>query len=154
MSENTKFRFRFWTRAGQALGGIGMLGAILMADLTNASPAILIPLVFVSGSLFLKGMITAIENSNSGFKFNWDDPQNEKLLAGKLVGVVFGEEEYMHDQEVKTAVKPFWMCSVDKIREGVEIPKKKTLKPQQDLMGGYLDEDFHLIPEGDDDVPF
>ena len=102
----------------------------------------------------LKGMITAIENSNGGFKFNWDDPQNEKLLAGKLVGVVFGEEEYMYDQEVKTAVKPFWMCSVDKIREGVEIPKKKALKPQQDLMGGYLDEDFHLIPEGDDDVPF
>ena len=53
MSENTKYRFKFWTRVGQALGGAGMLSAILMADLTNASPAILIPLVFVSGSLFL-----------------------------------------------------------------------------------------------------
>ena len=53
MSENTKYRFRFWTRVGQALGGAGMLGAVLMADLTSASPAFLVPLTIVSGALFL-----------------------------------------------------------------------------------------------------
>ena len=108
----------------------------------------------------LKGMITAIEHSNPGFHFNWDDPQNERTLAGKLVGVVFGEEEYLNDKnEKKKATKPFWMCSADKIREGVEVPKPRLLKedsiPAASNIGIPLDfdEDFKLMAD-DDEVPF
>lgn len=108
----------------------------------------------------LKGMITAIEHSNPGFHFNWDDPQNERTLTGKLVGVVFGEEEYLNDKnEKKKATKPFWMCSADKIREGVEVPKPRLLKedsiPAASNIGIPLDfdEDFKLMAD-DDEVPF
>ena len=103
-------------------------------------------------------MITAIEHSNPGFHFNWDDPQNERTLTGKLVGVVFGEEEYLNDKnEKKKATKPFWMCSVDKIREGVEAPRPRLLEKQNSAPVNNneipfdFDQDFALLP--DDDVP-
>lgn len=39
-----------------------------------------------------KGLITAIEESNAGYKWNW----NEVSLHGKYVGFNFGEEEYVN----------------------------------------------------------
>lgn len=107
----------------------------------------------------LKGMITSIELSNLGFMFDWNNPQNEKTLAGKLVGVVFGEEEYKNDKgEKKKATKPFWMCSADKIREGVEVPKPRLLKEEDSIPAASsipldFDEDFKLMAD-DDEVPF
>ena len=43
-----------------------------------------------SAKPFFKSFIVAVENSNSGYKFDND----EKKLVGKLVGLVLGEEEY------------------------------------------------------------
>ena len=39
---------------------------------------------------FFKGFITAVENSNNGYKCNYD----ETTLKRKLIGLVFAEEEY------------------------------------------------------------
>lgn len=39
---------------------------------------------------FFKGFITAVENSNPGYKWNWD----EKTLIGKKIGGVYQYEEY------------------------------------------------------------
>ena len=50
---------------------------------------------------YFKGFMTALENSNSGFKWDWD----ENKLKGKLFGGVFGEEEYEKDGKIKVAVK-------------------------------------------------
>lgn len=74
---------------------------------------------------FFKGMITAFEQSNPGFKFNYD----EQTLKGKLVGIVLGEEEYERNNgEIGTKLKVKQYLSADKIRKGdFKVPPKKTL---------------------------
>jgi hypothetical protein len=73
---------------------------------------------------FFKGFIAAVENSNKGYKWNWD----EATLKGKLFGGVFGEEEYIsNDGTVKKATKCMQIKSVEQIRKGVEVPPLKTL---------------------------
>lgn len=72
---------------------------------------------------FFKGLITAIENSNSGFKWDFD----ESKLKGKLFGGIFGQEEYEKNGEVKLATKCMQIRSVDVIKKGVEAPAIKKL---------------------------
>lgn len=75
----------------------------------------------------LKSLITAVEESNYGFKFDWANPN---CLKGQNVGGVFGEEEYLNDRnEVRKSVKLRWFCSVSSV-EGASIPKPKTLDIQ------------------------
>jgi hypothetical protein len=77
------------------------------------------------GLPFFKGIITAIENSNNGYKFNFD----EATLKDKLFGAVFGQEEWMNQSgEIKTSIKCVQIRSVEQIRKGVEIPAIKKLK--------------------------
>lgn len=73
---------------------------------------------------FFKGFITAIENSNPGYTWDWD----EKKLVGKNVILVFGEEEYMKDGQVKTAVKLVEFRSLDAFKKGIiKVPEIKRL---------------------------
>lgn len=96
---------------------------------------------------FFKGMITSIEESNNGYSWNWD----EKTLAGKLIGVVMGEEEYEgNDGEIKVSCKCQQFRSIKSIREGVEPPKIKKLKGT--TTSSSVDEDF--MPINDEDLPF
>ena len=70
-----------------------------------------------------KGLITSVENSNNGFKFDFD----EQKLVGKKVGIVFREEEFIgQDGLIHTAVKPFYAVPTEKVNE-VKIPNKKLL---------------------------
>ena len=74
---------------------------------------------------FFKGLITAIENSNSGYK--WDF--NEASLKGKLFGGVFGQEEWVNNKgEVKLSTKCRWIRSVEQVRKGVDVPEIKRVK--------------------------
>jgi hypothetical protein len=80
---------------------------------------------------YFKGLITAIEESNAGFKFSGD----ENALKNKMVGFNFGEEEYKgNDGEIRTSVKPFYAVSVGRVREGIDPPQKKLYKPTQSEM--------------------
>lgn len=80
----------------------------------------------VSTNGFFKGFITSVEESNPGYRFNWD----ERGLEGKLVGLVFGEEEYIGtDGKPHTSVKAQQARSVDAIRAGVPVPPAKKLNP-------------------------
>lgn len=73
----------------------------------------------------LKGFITAVENSNDGFTYNWDKEVDQ--LKGKKVGLVFGLEQYENqDGKVKTATKLIQFRSIDKLNE-IKIPKVKLL---------------------------
>lgn len=74
-----------------------------------------------------KGFITAVEESNDRYQYDFD----ERTLKGKLVGVLFGEEEYIgNDGEIKTICKPQFFRSVSAIRAGdYEIPQLKKLSP-------------------------
>lgn len=95
---------------------------------------------------YFKAFLTAVEQSNPGYKFAND----EKTLRGKLVGVVLGEEEYAaNDGSVKTKLVVNRFTSVSKIREGdFEIPPKK-------LLNGSSASAAYSAPVSDnDDLPF
>ena len=73
----------------------------------------------------LKSFITAVENSNNGFEYNWEKEVNQ--LKGKKVGLVFALEEYKNqDGEIKTIAKLNQFRSIDKV-DNVKIPKVKLL---------------------------
>lgn len=97
-------------------------------------------------SPFFKGMISAIEESNDRYKFDF----NEKTLIGKKFGGVFGEEEYTgKDFTIKTAVKLMQIRSTDAIRKGnFKIPPKKTVSgtAQPVVDKGFSDVDGETIP--------
>lgn len=77
----------------------------------------------------LKGFITAVENSNPGFKFDMD----ETKLAGKKVAGQFGWEEYeKQDGSIGVSTKLIQIRSLDKLNE-IKIPKVKKLD------GTYVD---------------
>lgn len=74
---------------------------------------------------YLKGFITAVENSNKGFKFD-KSGEWEQLKKKKIAGV-FGLEEYTkQDGTVGTVTKLIQFRSLDKLSE-IEIPKVKLL---------------------------
>ena len=86
----------------------------------------------------LKGFITAVENSNANFKFDWSKDTNQ--LIGKKVGLVFGWEEYTK-QEGSTGVstKLTHFRSFDKV-DSVKIPKVKLLD------GTFVEHDKYSLP--------
>jgi hypothetical protein len=103
---------------------------------------------------FFKGFITAIENSNAGYKWNYD----ESSLKRKLVGLVLGEEEYYKaDGGVGTRLYVSQIHSVDKIRScDYKIPELKRLAnaPINDIpaFSSVKADGFEEI--SDDDLPF
>jgi hypothetical protein len=102
---------------------------------------------------YFKGFMTSIEESNPGYKWNWD----EKTLRGKLFGGIFGEEEYEgNDGIIKTAVKCRFIRSVDAIRNGkFSIPPVKTLNKKDITKTSAQNDLGSLLSESaDDDIPF
>lgn len=72
-----------------------------------------------------KGFTNAIEASNKGYTFDFD----EQTLVGKVVGVVVGEEEFLNQKgqvRVRTYVNS--VRSVDAIKKGdYKVPELKKL---------------------------
>lgn len=104
----------------------------------------------------LKGFITAVENSNSGFEYNWDKDIDQ--LKGKKVGLVFGLEEY-EDQEgkLKTATKLTQFRSIDKV-DNIKIPRVKLLDgtfveyEEYSKPSNKIENDFDTTVEIDDSI--
>lgn len=96
---------------------------------------------------FLKGLMTSLEASNEGFKWNW----KEKDLIGLKCGGIFGEEEYEKmDGSIGTTTKIKYIRTTKAIQEGnFKIPEIKKL-PQR---GGAF-EDFVNSVNSDEDLPF
>ena len=97
---------------------------------------------------FLKGLMTSLEASNEGFKWNWD----EKKLANLKCGGIFGEEEYEKmDGSVGTTTKIKFIRTVKAIQDGnFKVPEIKKL-PQK----GEAFEDFiNSVDNDNDDLPF
>lgn len=111
-----------------------------------------------SAASFFKGFITAVEKSNPGFKWNW----NEQLLKGKLVGVVLQEEEYIptegsHAGELRTRLIVSDIHSVDKIRKGdFKVKDKKTLanKSTTTSAPSNTQDTFSTFNIDEDDIQF
>lgn len=117
-----------------------------------------------------KGMCTSFEKSNPGYVWNWD----ENSLVGKLVGILFRNEEWKYDGKHGWAVRPFRAISVDSVRSGdFTLPKDKPLKkddaPSVPGYGSYGDSSgntgfggaatsygggFVDLPDDDGELPF
>lgn len=95
-----------------------------------------------------KAFINAIEASNAGYTWAWE----EKTLKGKLFGAVIGLEEYMNDfGEIKNRLAVRSIKKADDIRQGnFTVPDIKRYKPKDDVPleappAGFTD---------DPDIPF
>ena len=97
---------------------------------------------------FLKGLMTSLEASNEGFKWDWD----EKKLANLKCGAIFGEEEYEKmDGSIGTTTKVKFIRTVKAIQDGnFKVPELKKL-PEK----GEAFEDFvNSVTSENDDLPF
>lgn len=94
---------------------------------------------------YLKGLMTSLEASNTGFKWDWD----EKKLKDLKCGAIFGEEEYEKlDGSVGTTTKVKFIRTVKAIQDGnFKVPELKKL-PQK----GEAFDNFGTV--ADDDLPF
>lgn len=94
----------------------------------------------------LKAFITAIENSNTNFAYNWEKEVDQ--LKGKKVGLVFGLEEYQkQDGSIGTATKLNQFRSIDKV-DNVKIPKVKLLD------GTFVEYEEYSKPNNNSTDPF
>lgn len=72
---------------------------------------------------FFKGVITSIEKSNPGYRWNWE----EKSLVKKYFGGIFGREEYMgNDGKKHMSTKCVQIRSLDGMKDA-KIPEDKLL---------------------------
>lgn len=110
----------------------------------------------------LKGMVTAFEKSNPGYKWNW----NEQSLAGRMIGILFRNEEWEYEGKTGWTVRPFRAISVDTVRSGdYTLPKDKPLKKKESSGYGeaydgfvsasnYSSSDFAMLDDSDAELPF
>lgn len=109
-----------------------------------------------------KGFVTSIENSN-----DLTMPRNDEAfisaLSGKLIGVIFGREEFQGtDGKTHWATKPRWYRSVADIQSGnFDVPKdtyinkssayNNTATVADSLFGSDIPDNFSAA---EDDIPF
>lgn len=109
----------------------------------------------------LKGMVTAVEKSNPGYKWGWE----EKTLVGRYIGILFRNEEWDYQGKQGWAVRPFRAISTESVRSGdYTLPKDKPLKKQSadsytDMGYGYSSapapaSDFAMLDDDDAQLPF
>lgn len=101
---------------------------------------------------FFKAFITAIEKSNPGFMWDWD----EQKLVGKYCVGNFGEEEYLDKNgEVKISCRIQEYRSISAWKEGkikapelLKLPEELRAKPEPKV------EEQPKLPFDDDDFPY
>ena len=73
-----------------------------------------------------KTVIEALEASNTGYHFDWD----ESKFKGKLIGGLFNYREYeTSNGDVRSATNLAQLCEVEKIRSGkYQLPNDRLLK--------------------------
>lgn len=78
---------------------------------------------------FFKAFTTAVEKSNKGYEFDYD----EHKLVRKYIGLVLAEEEYISKYgEIKTRLYVASARSIDAIKQGdFKVPELKKLRQEQ-----------------------
>ena len=107
-----------------------------------------------------KGMVTAFENSNYNYSFDW----NENSLVGKMIGILFRNEEWDYNGKQGWTARPFKAISLDSVRSGdYRLPSPKPLKNKTSADGymGFADysataatDNYGEITGDDDKLPF
>lgn len=97
------------------------------------------------------GAIWSIEQSNSGYHWDW----NEAGLKGKTVGVLFRNEEWEMNGNTGWGTKCCALESVENVRTGkFKMPKDKPLKNKQSGAVQTAHDDAMQSVEDDGDLPF
>ena len=98
----------------------------------------------------------AIEQSNPGYHWDW----SEAGLKNKLVGVLFGNNEWEYNGKTGWSVKPRSFVSIDDIRSNnFTVPKDLPLKNKTtdntfSTSATATDNNVKVSFEDDDDLPF
>lgn len=91
-----------------------------------------------------KTVTEALEESNDGYHWDWD----ETKWKGKLIGGLFNIRQYEVNGEVREATNLAQLCAVSKIQEGkYKLPKDKILATQPQTV--TADSDFMQLPAED-----
>lgn len=98
-----------------------------------------------------KGMVTAFEKSNPGYKWDW----NENSLSGKTIGILFRNEEWEYNGKNGWAVRPFRAISADTVRnEEYTLAKDKPLKNRTVAAPAYPNPNNGYMEVTDEELPF
>jgi len=99
-----------------------------------------------------KTFTDAVEESNEGYHWNWD----ETTLKGKLVGGLFNIREYWgNDNMAKQAINLGGFTSVEKIRSGkFHLPKDKLLDNKSESSTSSKEADTGSLSITSEDLPF
>lgn len=93
--------------------------------------------------------VAALEDSNPGYTFDWD----ETKWKGLVVGSLFRNEQSEYNGNIYDHVRPYWFREASAIRSGKfgRLPKDKLInKPVSNTDNGFMD-----VPAGsDDEFPF
>lgn len=94
--------------------------------------------------------IWAIEESNTGYHWDW----NEASLKGKFVGVLFRNKEWEFNGRTGWTTECCSLTDVSSIREGkFHVPKDKPLANKSQSAFAKADT-FAELADDDDDLPF
>ncbi len=100
-----------------------------------------------------KTFVDMVEKCNNGFKVVWGEKFAD-CFKGKLVGALFGEEEYLNSYgESKFACKFQSWRTVEEVKAGLEAPKRKELNPGSNS-NSTVNFDEDITPVDDGDMPF
>lgn len=103
---------------------------------------------------FFKGMITSFEESNSGYKWNW----NEQSLKGLKIGIYVREKEWDYKGKHGFFPEIFSVGDIHVIQRGeFEIPKPKYLNgsaPSDPVSASTSAPAADFSAVEDDDYPF
>lgn len=97
------------------------------------------------------GVMFAIEDSNSGYSWNWD----EKSLKGKTIGVLYRNKEWEFDGRSGWTTECCTMITAQDVRDGkFKMPKDKPLKLAAKSINISADEKDYVEIVSDDELPF
>lgn len=98
-----------------------------------------------------KTNILAVEDSNNGYRWDWD----EKKLKGKKIGLLLQNKEWEFHDKTGWKAQPYGFISVENVREGkFKIPKDKPLKKDESAPQTSSSTPADIEEIGDDDLPF
>lgn len=101
-----------------------------------------------------KTVMLNFEESNTGYRWNWD----EQTLKGKLIGGLFNNKEYSFNGRHGFFTNCHSLVTAEKIRSGkFEVPADALLKEASGYPAGYTPagDGFMNIPDGvDGELPF
>lgn len=94
-----------------------------------------------------KTNIMAVEESNSGYHWDW----NEAGLAGKKVGMLFQNQEWEYRGKTGWSASPYSLISIERVKEGkFKLPRDKPLKNKPTVQA----DEFRALVTDDGDLPF